>query len=70
MEIKGTLIEECAHFNIFEAEYNSSKIIYRVWRNGKVEFKITEELINSGLCQVPNSFSLVGECWIDPYKRG
>lgn len=70
-KLKGELIEQCANFNIFQTEYNGCPIIYRVWKNGKTEFKITQDLINSGLATVSSGILKADkEYWIDPYKRG
>ncbi|SBW03841.1 hypothetical protein KL86DYS2_12507 [uncultured Dysgonomonas sp.] len=71
IEIKGTIIDQCAHFNIFQAEHNGFSIIYRVWRNGKVEFKVTANLISSGIAKVESGILQDGkEYWIDVTKRG
>ncbi|WP_042368218.1 hypothetical protein [Bacteroides neonati] len=71
-EINGTLIERCANFNIFQAEYNGYPIVYRVWKNRKVEFKVTEDLVNAGLAIVvePGVLESNKEYWIDPTRRG
>ena len=69
--LNGELIEQCANFNIFQTEHNGYTIIYRVWKNGKTEFKITAYLINSGLATVSSGILKADkEYWIDPYKRG
>jgi hypothetical protein len=71
IEIKGILMESCANFNIFQAEYNGFPIVYRVWKNGKVEFKVTEDLVNSGLAKVESRvLQSDKEYWIDLTKRG
>lgn len=69
--LNGTLVEECANFNIFQAECNGFPIVYRVWKNGKVEFKVTEDLVNSGLAKVESRVLQIDkEYWIDLTKRG
>jgi hypothetical protein len=71
IEINGTLTDRCANFNIFQAEYNGSPVVYRVWKNGKVEFKVTEDLVNSGLAKVESRvLQSDKEYWIDLTKRG
>lgn len=70
-EINGTIIDVCANFTIFQAEHNGYPIIYRTWKNGKIEFKATQDLINSGIAKMPDGFELPKkECWIDLNKRG
>lgn len=71
IEINGTLIDSCANFNIFQAEYNGFPIVYRAWKNGKIEFKVTEDLVNSGLAKVESRvLQSDKEYWIDLTKRG
>lgn len=71
IEINGTLIDSCANFNIFQAEYNGFPVVYRVWKNGKVEFKVTADLVNSGLAKVESRvLQSDKEYWIDLTKRG
>ncbi len=71
IEINGALIDSCANFNIFQAEYNGFPVVYRVWKNGKVEFKVTADLVNSGLAKVESRvLQSDKEYWIDLTKRG
>lgn len=71
IEINGTLIDSCANFNIFQAEYNGFPVVYRVWKNGKVEFKVTADLVNSGLAKIESRvLQSDREYWIDLTRRG
>ena len=61
--LNGTLVEKCANFNIYQDNYKGFPITYRVWKDGTIQFKITEGLINSGLVKLTGRISITDNDW-------
>jgi hypothetical protein len=61
--LNGNLVEECANCKIYQDNYKGFPIIYRVWKDGTIQFKITEDLINSGLVKVKGTMPITDNDW-------